>query len=107
LMGYYNPDSFVLPGSDQLQKGLNHAIETELVPAFPNVTYANPFPKINGAVELTAKEHKNIEKYTEMCNPSVQKPSTGKDPGCEGDIHPSLAGYKLLAKVNNEAYLAN
>jgi lysophospholipase L1-like esterase len=107
LMGYYNPDSFVLPGSDQLQKGLNSAIEEKLVPAFPNVTYANPFPKINGEVEKSAKEKVNIAKYTEMCNPNVQKPSTGKDPGCEGDIHPSLAGYKLLAKINNEAYLAN
>jgi lysophospholipase L1-like esterase len=107
LMGFYNPDSFVLPGSDQLQKGLNAAIEEKLVPAFPNVTYANPFPKINGSVEKSAKEKVNIAKYTEMCNPNVQKPSTGNDPGCEGDIHPSLAGYKLLGKINNEAYLAN
>ncbi len=107
LMGFYNPDSFVLPGSDQLQKGLNNAIEEKLVPAFPNVTYANPFPKFNGPVEKSAKEKKDIEKYTEMCNPNVQKPSTGKDPGCEGDIHPTLAGYKLLGKIVNEAYLAN
>jgi lysophospholipase L1-like esterase len=107
LEGYYNPDAFVLPGSDQLQKGLNQAVEANIVPAFPNVTYANPFPKINGEVEQTAKEKKNIEKYTEMCNPNVQKPSTGNDPGCEGDIHPSPAGYKLLAKITNEAYLAN
>jgi lysophospholipase L1-like esterase len=107
LEGFYNPDSFVLPGSDQLQKGLNHAIETQLVPFFPNVTYANPFPRFNDAVEQSPKEHKNIEKYTEMCNPAVQKPSTGKDPGCEGDIHPTLAGYKLLGKLTNEAYLAN
>jgi hypothetical protein len=42
-----------------------------------------------------------------MCNPSVQKPSTGNDPGCEGDIHPTVTGYKLLAKLTNEAYLAN
>jgi lysophospholipase L1-like esterase len=107
LEGFYNPDAFVLPGSDVLQKNLNQAIEANILPAFPNVTYANPFPTINTSEELSAKEHKNIEKYTEMCNPSVQKPSTGNDPGCEGDIHPSLAGYKLLGKLTNEAYLAN
>jgi lysophospholipase L1-like esterase len=107
LMGFYNPDSFVLTNSDQLQKGLNNAIETKLVPNFPNVTYSNPFPRINGPVEGSAKEKKTIKTYTEMCNPNVQKPSTGKDPGCEGDIHPTLAGYKLLGKLVNEAYLAN
>ncbi len=107
LMGFYNPDSFVLPGSDALQSNLNGLIETKLVPNFPNVTYANPFPKVNPAPEQGPKEKKAIEKYTEMCNPNVQKPSTGEDPGCEGDIHPSLAGYKLLGKLVNEAYLAN
>lgn len=107
LEGFYNPDAFVLPGSDALQKNLNQAIEANILPAFPNVTFANPFPKINGSVEGSAKEKKSIAKYTEMCNPAVQKPSTGEDPGCEGDIHPSLVGYKLLGKLTNEAYLAN
>jgi lysophospholipase L1-like esterase len=107
LQGFYNPDSFLLPGSDQLQKGLNNAIVENILPNFPNVTFANPFEKFNGPVEGSAKEKKSIEKYTEMCNPNVQKPESGKDPGCEGDIHPTLAGYKLLGKLVNEAYLAN
>ena len=107
LQGFYNPDSFLLPGSDQLQKGLNNAIVENILPNFPNVTFANPFEKINGPVEKSAKEKKGIEKYTEMCNPNVQKVETGKDPGCEGDIHPTLLGYKLLGKLVNEAYLAN
>lgn len=107
LQGYYNPDSFVLPGSDQLQKALNNAVEANILPNFPNVTYANPFEKFNPQPEQGPKEKKDIEKYTEMCNPNVQKPSTGKDPGCEGDIHPSLLGYKALGKIVNEAYLAN
>jgi lysophospholipase L1-like esterase len=107
LEGYYNPDSFVLPGSDALQSNLNALMQSEVVSKFPNVTYANPFPKVNPAPELGPKEKKAIEKYTEMCNPNVQKPSTGNDPGCEGDIHPTLAGYKLLGKLTNEAYLAN
>jgi hypothetical protein len=107
LQGYYNPDSFVLPGSDALQSNLNALVQANIVSKFPNVTYANPFPKVNPAPEQGPKEKKAIEKYTEMCNPSVQSPSTGLDPGCEGDIHPSLAGSKLLGKLVNEAYLAN
>jgi lysophospholipase L1-like esterase len=107
LQGYYNPDSFVLPGSDQLQKALNNAVEANIVPAFPNVTYANPFPVFNKGTEFSSAEKKSIEKYTEMCNPNVQKVVTGNDPGCEGDIHPSLAGSKALGKLVNEAYLAN
>jgi lysophospholipase L1-like esterase len=108
LEGYYNPDSFELPGSDALQIALNNAVEEKIVPAFPNVTYANPFPVFNkGGEAKPATEKKSIEKFTEMCNPNVQKPETGLDPGCEGDIHPSLAGSKALGKLTNEAYLAN
>ena len=108
LQGYYNPDSFELPGSDALQIGLNNAVEEKIVPAFPNVTYANPFPVFNKGGEANkVQEKKAIAKNTEMCNPNVQKPETGADPGCEGDIHPTLTGYKALGKLVNEAYLAN
>jgi lysophospholipase L1-like esterase len=108
LMGYYNPDTFILPGSDALQAGTNAAVEALVVPNFPNVTFANPFPVFNaGSSSLpgkasAVKEKKAICKYTEMCNPN--------DPGGEagdGDIHPTIKGYKALAKLVNAAYLAN
>ncbi len=108
LMGFYNPDSFVLPGSDALQIGLNNAIQEKLLPSFPNVTFANPFPFFNkGGEAKPTIEKAAIAKYTEMCNPNVQKTETGKDPGCEGDIHPTVTGYKELAHLVNVAYLAN
>jgi hypothetical protein len=31
----------------------------------------------------------------------------GKPAGEDGDIHPTIAGYKELAKLVNAAYLAN
>ena len=108
LMGFYNPDSFVLPGSDELQESVNAAIEADVVPLFPNVTYANPFPVFNNGAETKTKkenaplEQKSICTYTEMCNPN--------DPGGKednGDIHPTIDGYKQLAKLANNAYLAN
>jgi lysophospholipase L1-like esterase len=108
LMGFYNPDSFVLPGSDELQESVNAAIEADVVPLFANVTYANPFPVFNHGAETKTKkenavlEQKSICTYTEMCNPN--------DPGGKednGDIHPTVDGYKQLAKLANEAYLAN
>jgi lysophospholipase L1-like esterase len=105
LLGFYNPYSFVLPGSDGLQKALNELLEKEVVAHFPNVTFANPFPVINkGKTEKAEKE--SICKYTEMCNPNVQKPG-GKPAGEDGDIHPTVAGYKAIAKLVNEAWLAN
>jgi lysophospholipase L1-like esterase len=105
LLGFYNPFSFVLPGSDVLQKALNEKLETEIVAHFPNVTFANPFPVFNkGKTEKAEKE--SICKYTEMCNPNVQKPG-GKPAGEDGDIHPTLVGYKAFAKIVNEAWLAN
>ncbi len=105
LMGFYNPDSFVLPESDALQQGLNQKVEELIVPNFPNVTYANPMPVFNKGATATAEQN-SICHYTEMCNPNVQVPG-GKPAGKDGDIHPTLAGYKALAKLANEAWLAN
>lgn len=105
LLGFYNPYAYVLPGSDALQKKLNEALEKEVVARFPNVTFANPFPIFNPQTTEKA-EKKAICKYTEMCNPNVQKPG-GKPEGEDGDIHPTLTGYKTIAKLVNEAWLAN
>jgi lysophospholipase L1-like esterase len=105
LLGFYNPYSFVLPGSDGLQEALNEALEKEIVAHFPNVTFANPFPLVNPKGS-EKEEKKAICKYTEMCNPNVQKPG-GKPVGEDGDIHPTLTGYKAIAKLVNEAWLAN
>jgi hypothetical protein len=109
LLGFYNPDAFVLPGSDQLQKGVNTAVEEHILPLFPNVTFANPFPVINKGALIESKaaiEQAAICKYTEMCNPNVQV-AGGKPEGKDGDIHPSLTGYKELATLVNKAWLAN
>jgi len=105
LMGFYNPDAIVLPGSDALQDGFNNAIEKEILPLFPNVTFANPFPIFNKGISVT-QEQVSICKFTEMCNPNVQVPG-GKPVGKDGDIHPSFLGSNTLARLANEAYLAN
>jgi hypothetical protein len=70
------------------------------------VTVANPFPVFNkDAGTKPSKEKEAICKFTEMCNPNVQ---TGEPPiGENGDIHPSLKGYRRLAQLIYEAYLAN
>jgi lysophospholipase L1-like esterase len=106
LLGFYNPDSFVLGGSDALQTATNEAVEAYVVaPHASNVTFANPFPVFN-AGDTAVKEQKSICKYTEMCNPNVQVKG-GSPVGKDGDIHPTVAGYKELAKLVNAAYLAN
>jgi hypothetical protein len=132
LQGFYNPDTFVrgdeacgfcsLQGSDRLQRALNEEIELHIVKtgAFPNLTFANPFPKVNvqsQKVEQLETENKptgkageaeqaSICKYTEMCNPNVQAKG-GTPAGKDGDIHPSLAGAKLLGALVDKAWLAN
>jgi hypothetical protein len=107
VIGFYNPDAFVLPGSDALQEFVNVKVKEGLeASGLTNIHWANPMPKFNHIPGSAAQEKAAIAKYTEMCNPNVQKVETGLAPGCEGDIHPSLAGYKLMAKLANEAYLA-
>lgn len=101
LVGFYNPDALILPGSDALQQGLNAAVEADILPHFPNVTFANPFPVFNKGSK-PAKEQASICKYTEMCNPNV--PGGSSD---DGDIHPSPLGYEVLGRLVNQAYLAN
>jgi hypothetical protein len=119
ILGFYNPQAFILPGSDAIQKKLNEVLactieskagtctvepkagETVTVPGEekfgPGVVYANPFPKFNP--QKSKAEHKAVETFTEECNPAVQNFQTGAAPGCEGDIHPTVKGYKLLAKI--------
>jgi lysophospholipase L1-like esterase len=101
LVGFYNPDALILPGSDALQEGLNAAVEADILPHFPNVTFANPFPVFNRG-NKPAREQASICKYTEMCNPS--DPGGSED---NGDIHPSPLGYEVLGRLVNRAYLAN
>jgi lysophospholipase L1-like esterase len=101
VVGAYNPNSFVLFGSDGLQKKLNEVLEKEVVPLFPNARFANPFPVMNKG-KTAAQEQASICKYTEMCNPNVQKPG-GKPAGMDGDIHPSVAGAKAIARVISKA----
>ncbi len=106
VMDFYNPDAFLLPGSDGLQKLLNEHLKAAIEGSgLTNVHWADIFPKFNNT-KSAVTEKASISKLTEMCNPNVQKPETGLDPGCEGDIHPSLTGYKAMAKIVNEAYLA-
>jgi lysophospholipase L1-like esterase len=101
LVGFYNPDALILPGSDALQEGLNAAVQADVLPHFANVTFANPFPVFNRASK-PAQEQASICRYTEMCNPNV--PGGSSD---NGDIHPSPLGYEVLGRLVNEAYRAN
>ncbi len=101
LLGFYNPDALILPGSDALQEALNAAVEADILPHFPNVTFANPFPVFNRG-RKPEREQASICKFTEMCNPEV--PGGSSD---DGDIHPSPLGYEVLGRLVNQAYLAN
>jgi lysophospholipase L1-like esterase len=97
VLGFYNPQAIVLPGSDALQKAANSAIEKEVIPLFPNARFAPIFSVFNKGT-TDKKEQKSICKYTEMCNPAVQQEG-GSPPGKDGDIHPSVTGAKAIAKA--------
>jgi len=105
VLGFYNPQSFILPGSDILQQIFNELFEGVISKGTfgPGVVYANPYPEINPPGE--ALEHETICKYTEMCNAhdievnNKAQEAKGETPRNEGDIHPTRKGYKLLAKL--------
>jgi hypothetical protein len=127
ILGFYNPQSIILPGSDPLQENLNAAFEGEVgAGAFgPGVTYNNPFPIFNKASpKKPNEEQESICKWTEECNrvdqhynfvkyleklgyshaeaegiATYEESEAGNYPNGfpEGDIHPTAAGYKKLA----------
>ncbi len=99
ILGFYNPQAFILPGSDLLQKVLNENVGKAIEGGKfgPGVVFANPFLKFNPSHPKA--EEKAIAKYTEECNPNVQNFQGGHAPGCEGDIHPTVKGYKVLATI--------
>jgi hypothetical protein len=82
LLGFYNPQAFIVASSDQLQKQLNEAIEGVVNAKLfgPRVAYANPFATINpqGKKSLTGLQKTVLENtalctYTEECNPFDRK----------------------------------
>ncbi|MHB8532551.1 MAG: hypothetical protein ACYDC2_07510 [Solirubrobacteraceae bacterium] len=112
LLGFYNPNATLLPGSDALQKVLNEKLEGAVATkAFgEGVELAQPFTLINPeaanykegetAKEKAKKEKKEVKaicKYTEMCgaNPA---------PTPSGDIHPTALGYKAIGKLMVKAF---
>jgi lysophospholipase L1-like esterase len=110
VLGFYNPQTFILPNSDVLQKILNDFFEEAIAndELGPGVVYANPFPDINPQ-ENEKREHRTICRYTEMCNEhdievnNKAQEAKGETPRNEGDIHPTPAGYKLIANLLFEA----
>ncbi|HEY7836085.1 MAG TPA: hypothetical protein VIB59_01385 [Solirubrobacteraceae bacterium] len=82
VLGFYNPQAFLVPTSDLLQKKLNEALEATIEAGSygPKVAYGNPFKKINpqGKKSQTANQKKLAElaaicNYTEECNPFDRK----------------------------------
>ena len=67
VVGYYNPYSFVLRGSDQLVGGpnsLNSTLASEVESKFPNVTYREPVPDVQQRCgEKRSGADRHLQKY--------------------------------------------
>jgi hypothetical protein len=133
ILGFYNPQAYLVPTSDTLQAALNTAAEETIAGGAygPRVTYANPFKKTNarGKKSQSEAEKSAIEKaaichYTEECNKfdrkliqekklghavsteeeeAIEAEAASKGVFLEGDIHPTTAGDELFAKLLNGA----
>ena len=69
LIGFYNPDAFILPGTDALQEGLNASLKAATVEASPytNVHCGEPDAEIqpqsrgpNAGVQRGQNIHRNV-----------------------------------------------
>jgi lysophospholipase L1-like esterase len=104
ILGFYNPDAKLLPGSDALDEALNGALEEEIAGnAYgPGIKLVKVYPLINPdgprssgeTSKETAKKEKGEEKalckYTEICS--------------DFDIHPTEKGYAAIGKLMTEAF---
>ncbi len=59
-LGFFNPFTFVLTGSDVLQKVVNAELESKLAASGLGVKYANPLIKFNTEVTASLAEEKRI-----------------------------------------------
>ena len=101
ILGFYNPQTFLLPGSNKLQKELNETFEYYVygLHAFgPGVSYGNPFPLVNPETGSTTEE-KTICKYTEECNPTDIAFNEATKHEKAGDIHPTKLGYQRMGEI--------
>jgi len=82
ILGFYNPQAFLVGGSDGLQKALDEALDATVSGGGfgPAVTVADPFKKTNAtgkksatSLEKLDTELKAICTYTEECNPFDRK----------------------------------
>jgi hypothetical protein len=86
VLGGYNPEAFVLPGSDGLQHVFNEDLEKTVAKYGPLAKFANPYNKINGVKEGTVTEEKNIG-----CTPTLV--AIGETAGHEeGDCETARVG---------------
>lgn len=125
ILGFYNPQSFFVAGSEALQKQLNEAVEKVIGEGKfgTAIAHGNPFKKTNPFnKKLTFEENEALEKaaickYTEECNifdkeleleRIVKHPVTAEEvTGTEaithkmipGDIHPTPEGHALFARA--------
>ncbi len=118
VLGFYNPQALVLPGSDELQEALNAHLEATVAGDGygPGVTVADPFDKFNYTPGKSAKKQQaNLEKYTEYFNAQDKKVNLEKEVGHEvteaeaaadpeGDIHPTAAGYAEMGTLVWDAF---
>jgi hypothetical protein len=77
ILGFYNPQTFLVAGSDPLQRELNEATEGVIKAGSfgPKVAYANPFKKVNPQQKKSesSSAHEALERgticlYSEECN---------------------------------------
>jgi hypothetical protein len=110
ILGFYNPQAKLLPGSDALQKAFNEAFQGAVTGGAlgAGVVYGNPFSKFNPKNVTT--EGERICEYTEECNAFDKKVNLEEKLGHAvtaeeashypvGDIHATPLGYQRLGAV--------
>jgi lysophospholipase L1-like esterase len=114
FLGYYNPYSLIVSGSDVLQAIFN-AVIAKAVSQF-GVKYVNPMPAFNPSPEGGMREQKAIGreglpgKFTEMGNQhqievnDSREREVGRPETHAGDIHPTVKGYAELANLIFASY---
>jgi lysophospholipase L1-like esterase len=101
LLGLYNPYPATLPGGDGLTASLNSTLKS--VAAATDTKFADPLPVFNPSTRTGASETTDIPTtcaLTAMCPGGTYSPASPL-----ADIHPTNAGYLVLAGVVGYAAL--
>ena len=105
IIGYYDTEALILPGSAQLFLLLNESVKAKVAAEAygGNVKFVNIFPTFNPETTLY-KEGESSKEKEKLENKERKTLTKLTEYPLNNDVHPTAFGYKTIAKLISKAW---